>query len=87
MDGEEEAMRGNTPPGSSIFHTILVSAVSAAVFAFTIETYSGWRERQKENSEDQIALKKAEQRIAELETLVKASNGSPPRQLSGHYYR
>jgi len=80
-------MRGNAPPGSSIFHTILVSAVSAAVFAFTIETYSWWRERQKEDSEDQIALKKAGQRIVELEALVKATNGAPPKQLSGYYRR
>ena len=74
-------MRGNAPPGSTIFHTIMVSAVSAAVFAFTIETYSAWRERQKEETEDQIELKKSRQRIAELEAMVQA------KQLSGYFRR
>jgi len=74
-------MRNNLPPGSSIFHTILVSAVSATVFAFTIETYSGWRERREKEKEESIELKKARQRIAELETLVQA------KQLTGYFRR
>lgn len=74
-------MSNNAPAGGSIFHTMLISAVSAAVFAFTIETYSSWREKMKEISQDEIALQQAQQRIAELETLVQA------KALNGYFRR
>jgi len=62
----------NNPGDISLGHTILISAISAAVFAFTVHSYSSWQEGRKVKSKDREALLTAQQRILALEMQVKS---------------
>ena len=67
-------------PGMGLGKTIFLTAISAGVFAFTIEWYASWRESKKVISREHEELMKAHQRIAELEALVKL-NAQRPRVI------